>query len=329
VAVELKPVYLLFGSDRPKIEQALRRLRARVGESAVEVLSATESSGGDVVAACNAAGLFEVDGRAVVVVDVERWKAADVKAVGDYLADPAPATVLALVGVGLKRESPLAKVCAKTGELLVFDVSKSKLPAWVAQRFADLGANVDRDASRLLVELVGENVTELDTEITKLATWAGGETVDAAAVEALAAGRAEIPIFDLTDAWGAREAGAALAASEAILERSGGSRSSEITRIVGRLANHVQRVREGQALAAEGLSARQAASQMKKSPYYVQKLFAQAANFSSEELEDVLVRLAALELAVKGGSRLAPELELDRALVETTRSRVPGGSAQR
>ena len=329
MAAELKPVYLLSGNDRPKIEEALRRLRARVGESAVEVLSATESSGEDVVAACNAAGLFVVDVRAVVVLEAERWKAADVKAVAEYLADPAPATVLALVGEGIKRDSVLGKACAKTGELLLFDVAKSKLPGWVAQRFAELGANVDRDACRLLVDIVGENVTELDTEITKLATWAGGETIDAAAVEALAAGRAEIAVFDLTDAWGARDAGAALGASEAILERSGGSRSADVTRIVARLASHVQRVREVQAFAAESLSARQAAAQMKKSPYYVQKLFAQAANFSTGELEDALVQLAALELAVKGGSRLAPELELTRTLVATTRARGQGDSGGR
>jgi DNA polymerase III subunit delta len=318
VAPELKPVYLLSGSDRPKIEQALRRLRARVGESAVEVLSAADSSGGDAVAACNAPGLFVVEARVVVVHDVERWKAGDVKVVAAYLSDPAAATVLALVGDGVKRDSPLGKACSKAGELLLFDVPKGKLPAWVAHRFRDLGATADRDACRLLVEIVGENITELETEIEKLATWAADETIDAAAVELLASGRAEVPIFALTDAWGARDISSALAACEAILERTGGARQGEISRVVAQFAAHVQRVRTAQELAAEGVSSREAASRMKRNPYYVQKLFAQAGNFSSEELGDVLVRVSELDLAVKGGSRLASDLELERALVDAT-----------
>jgi len=171
-----------------------------------------------------------------------------------------------------------------------------------------------------LVEIVGDNITELETEIEKLATWAGGETIDAAGVELLAAGRAEVPIFALTDAWGARDVSSALAACEAILERTGGARQGEISRVVAQFAAHVQRVRTAQELAAEGVSSREGASRMKRNPYYVQKLFAQAANFSSEELGDVLVRISELDYAVKGGSRLASDLELERALVDTTRA---------
>jgi len=321
VTPELKPVYLLSGTDRPKIEEALRRLRARVGEGGSEILSAGETSGDDAVATCNAPGLFAVGARAVVIQHVESWKAADVKAIVTYLADPAPSTVLALVGSGIKKDSPLAKGCAKKGELLFYDVPKSKLPNWVAERFTALGGNADREACRLLVEIVGNNVTELETEIEKLVTWADGDTVDASAVEALAAGRAEVPIFALTDAWGARDLTAVLRALESILERPERTRRDEVTRISARFAAHVQLVRQVQHLASEGVTAREVASRLRRNPYYVQKLYAQAANFSSQELGQALVRAAELDLAVKGGSKLPSELELDRALTDATMAR--------
>jgi len=108
-ATELKPAYLLSGSDRPKIARALRRLRDRVGEDATEQLSAREATGDDAVAACNAMGLFVGNGQLVIVDEVERWKADDVKAIAVYLAAPAPATVLALVAGELKADSALAK----------------------------------------------------------------------------------------------------------------------------------------------------------------------------------------------------------------------------
>jgi DNA polymerase III delta subunit len=60
---------------------------------------------------------------------------------------------------------------------------------------------------------------------------------------------------------------------------------------------------------------------LKKSRFYVEKLYEQASNFTADELRDAVVRLAELDHALKGGSRLAPELEFDRALVELTRPR--------
>jgi DNA polymerase-3 subunit delta len=326
VAPELQPVYLISGSDRPKVEETVRRLRGRIGEHAIEHLSAVDATGPDAVAACNAPGLFAIDARAVLVREVERWKAADIAAVRDYLGEPAPATVLALVASNeLKAESALVKACRDVGELLTWDVEPKKLPAWVAQRFGDLGASVDRDACRVLVDLVGPNVTELDSEIRKLATWAAGGSVDVTAIELLAAGRAELSGFALTDAWGARDTGAALAASETILDHAS-SRAGGIAKLVGQFASHVRRVHEARALAAEGVSARDAASRWKRSPYYVRKVFAQSENFTPEELDDAVVAVADLDLAVKGGSKLPPDLELARAVVEST-ARPPATAA--
>jgi len=63
---------------------------------------------------------------------------------------------------------------------------------------------------------------------------------------------------------------------------------------------------------------KEAAGRLKLHPFYVQKLYAQARNYSPEELRDAVVRLAELDHALKGGSRLANDLELERALVEIT-----------
>src|SRR5262249_8128314 len=82
---DLKPVYLLAGSDRPKIERALARLRSRFQTDASERLSAASETGDDAVAACNALGLFGGGDRLVEVSEVEQWKAADVKPIAGYL----------------------------------------------------------------------------------------------------------------------------------------------------------------------------------------------------------------------------------------------------
>jgi DNA polymerase-3 subunit delta len=321
MASELEPVYLITGGDRPKIQRALRRLRDRVGDDAVELLSAVEATGDDAVAACNALGLFSGGHRLVIVTDVDRWKAADTKAVAAYVAAPAPDTVLALVGQEVKKDSALGKACAKAGSVLVYDVSKRRLPEWVGKQFSDRGVSADPEACRALVDIVGEDPEELASEVDKIATWAAGEPVRVGDVELLAAGCAEVPGYELTDAWGKRDLAATLGACQTLLERSGDPVSRSVPALVGLFVGHVGRVRTCQAYAEEGLGAREAAARMKRHPFYVEKLYAQARNYSGDELRDTVVRLAELDHALKGGSRLAPDLELERALIEITGAR--------
>ncbi len=318
----LKPVYLLAGSDQPKVRRALARLRARFGEDAVELLTAQASSGEDAVGACNALGLFAHGGRLVVVDAVERWKGADVRAIARYLEDPTPGTVLALIAEGLKRDSPLAKACAKKGDILVYDVSRRELPRWVRDQFTRVGVEADADVSRALVEIVGDDLYALANEVEKIGAWAGGEPIDERTVELLAAPHAEAPLFALTDAWGARDRAGILRACEAALDRSGDPSSSRIARIIGSLTGHVTRVARAHALAAAGVRARDAASELDvRHPYAAEKAFAHARNYSAEELQDVIVRLAALDLALKGAGRIPARLELERTLVEMTEPR--------
>ncbi|HUJ92336.1 MAG TPA: DNA polymerase III subunit delta [Gaiellaceae bacterium] len=301
--------------------RALHRLRERVGDDATEHLSAHDASGEDAVAACNALGLFVGEGRLVIVEAVERWKAADAKEVAAYLASPAPATVLALVGEEIKTDSPLGKAVAKAGEILAYDVQKRRIHDWVAEQFKRVGAKADAESCRGLVEIVGDDVDALTTEIDKLATWAAGDPITLADVERLASPVAETSIFALTDAWGSRDVAGVLRAVESLLERSDRPRSGELVRLVAMLTSHVGKVRRCARLADEGVRPRDAAGQLKMHPYAAEKAFAQAANFSPEELSDAIVRLAELDTASKGGSRLPADLELERALVEITRQR--------
>ena len=317
MADELKAGYLIGGGDRPKVDRAVERLRGRFDPDAVELHDAADTSGEDAVAACNALGLFG-SSRLVVVDGVEGWKAPDAKAVAEYLASPVPDTTLALVAGELKKDSPVAKAVAGKGEVLLWDVPQRGLQGWVAEQFKLRGAAADADACRLLLELVGNDLYELASEIDKLTTWAAGDQVTESDVETLVAPRAESPAFVLTDAWGSRDVAGVLRAAERMLERSGDPRSRTIPRVVGSLTSHIARIRACQQLDADGVPSKEAATRLKMHPFYVQKLYAQARNYSPEELQGVTLRLADLDHALKGGSRLAGDLELELALVEIT-----------
>ena len=331
-----KPVYLLTGSDRPKIETALHRLRRHFAPESVEIVSALEVSGESAVALCNAGSLFG-DARLVVVEDVDGrregdgrlkrgWKAADAEHVAAYLAAPAPATVLALVGEDVKKTTALRKACAKAGAVLEYGVEKRKLAGWVADQFRQRGVSADAEACAALVQLVGEDLHALAVEVDKLATWAaGGEPIGEREIEALVEASADTPVFLLTDAWAARDTARALGASETIFERESKPRRDTAARLAGALGGHVGRLRSMQRLAADGVSAKEAAGAQRLHPFYAEKLYAQASAFSPEELQSAVVRLALLDGALKGQSKLSPDLEVQRALVDLTATHAAAG----
>jgi DNA polymerase-3 subunit delta len=323
---ELKPVYLITGSDRPKIDTALGRLRGRFVAEAVEVASALDSPGEAVVALCNAGSLFG-DGRLVVVEDVDGrpdgdgrlrggWKAADVDAVAAYLRAPAPATVLALVAHEAKKTSALWKGCAKAGDVLEYTVQKKDVQKWITERFRNREVRAEPDACAALLQLVGEDMHALATEIDKIATWAAGEPIGEREVESLVAASADMPTFALTDAFAERDAARSLAACEAIFERDARPRRDTAARLAAALGGHVTRLRTLKRLAEDGVSSREAAGKLRLHPFYAQKLYGQAEKFSEDELHEAVARLAALDGSLKGQSKLAPDLEVQRALVD-------------
>lgn len=326
MAAELQPAYIVTGDDRPKVETALERLRRRFDPGAIErfVAAGGGVSGTDVVAACNAGSLLG-DARLVLVTEVDGrraewnrltggWKAADFETVVEYLRAPAPGTVLCLVGEDLKADSPLGKAVAKVGDVLTYSAGKD-LDAWIAKRFREQGIEIARDACHTLREIVGDEKLLLDLEIDKLVTWAGGEPLGVDEVRRLATPSREEAPWALTDAWGARNVATALTVMENDRERH----PREVPRLAGQLGGHLHKLSGMKRLLEDGAQPRDAAAKLGMKPFPAQKLAKQADGFSVEELRDAFVRLARLDHALKGGSRLSAELELQLAITDLAR----------
>ena len=158
----LLPAYLIYGSDRPKVELAVRRLRSRVEEEGggVEALSAVGDEAvapKDAVDSCNALGLFG-GRRLVLVTGVEAWKdkasTAALGAIAAYLGAPAPETVLALVADELKADAPIVKALGGKLRVLTYDLPERKeLPAWLRKQAERAGLAIEPEALRRLQEL--------------------------------------------------------------------------------------------------------------------------------------------------------------------------------
>ena len=97
---------------------------------------------------------------------------------------------------------------------------------------------------------------------------------------ALVAPTAELPIYELTEAWAGRDTARALAASETLLERESQPRRDTSARLAGALGGHLARLRAVKRLAARGRPSKETAGELRMHPFRAQKLVGQAETFS-------------------------------------------------
>ena len=317
----LLPVYLIHGSDRPKVDLAVRRLRQRVEQEggSVEVLHAGAAedagTGEAAVGACNALGLFG-GLRLVLVTGVEAWDAPAGEPVIAYLDAPAPDTVLALVAEKVRADARLVKAVAKVGRVLPYELPERKeLPGWLRKQAQRLGLELEPDALRRLLELGRDDALALSGEIEKLALWADGRPVTPADVDALCVLDPDLPPWDLTDALGERRGQDVLV----MLGRFLDGRDGEVARILPALARHLRQLHAAKLLVDQGAGAEQVAKALGlRSAFPARKLCRQSSLWTREELAEAIARIAAAERDTRGDSPLPDRFTLERAVALTS-----------
>jgi DNA polymerase III subunit delta len=312
-ALAHKPAYLIAGSDWPKIDAAAARLRSQFDEESVEQITVGDEEQADIVASCNALGLFASE-RLVLVRGAEALKGPQLDDVVAYLADPAPGTCLALFGgTGIPEDGPLAVAVARVGDVRMFEApDDDQAVQWVVKRFAEKDITCPPAIAKRIVSRAGLEIGDLALEVEKLAVHGRDRAPTQDEVDALVPEQQDVKPWNMTDAWGRRDAAAVIAYATADIEKP-----DDVQRISAIFANHVRRVRQALLVLEAGGSDREVQKQLGlRSPYQAKGLCRQARAFSEPELARAVVRLAELDEAIKGGSRLDPRLELELALVE-------------
>lgn len=314
----LEPFYVLLGSDRPKVLRVARRLRARVVDDGgtVDELDATAVGPAEVAARCMALGLFG-GGRLVVVHGFETWGGRDGlmeidERLAPYLADPTPDTVLALVaGPGtVRKDHRILRLVERPEQLLAYELPTGRdLPAYLRRRANDLGARLEPEALRRLIEIVGERPAALEQELDKLATHAAGEPIDAELVEQLAFPAAGVAPFAVLDALSGRRRPALYRSLERAFDAGDKPHA-----LLPQVARQLDLLHRAGLAAAEGDDYRSFSRRARVHEFRARKAFESASSWPPAEAATAICRLAAADHAMKGGARIDPELALELAL---------------
>ncbi len=325
MAAEIKPAYLIAGSDDAKITTALGRLRARAeregGGAALESFDPPDGKGApDAAALIGALAAMSLLGsrRYLLVNHVDRWTKSQAESVAVALPEADPDTTVVLVAHGNAPKPLVDAVRACGGELLAYEAPKAReLPAWLIEEARGRGLQLDRDAARLLVERMGASTVRLATELDRLALWAAEDgRVTVEDLVAMIADTSEEMTWSLSDAVVERRVGAAMATAER-LGAEGASVAQLVYAIAGRLRKAVAAVERLEA----GVPPKQVESSLGMNPYAAKMLVRSVRNSSAEELRAAVCVAADLEWWSRGGSDYADET----ALALSVRAAAGGG----
>ena len=320
---EMRPLYLISGTDGSKIEATRSRLRARAeregGDGALEVFEPSEGRGAPdheaLLAAIPAMSLMGTR-RYLLADGVEKWRDKQQAAVAEAIGGELPPDLTLVLIARAKAPAKLLKAVKKAkGEIHNFEAPKARdMPRVLVGDAQRLGFRLDPAAARLLVERMGAEPLRLHNELERLALWAGDSgQVTAADIEAMIADTSEAAVWTLSDAVVEGDARTALRVGEQLIEQG-----ENVTGLIYGLASRLRAACAAAAMLEEGMPPREVESQLKMHPYAAKQLVARLGNVDLTDLRMATEALAQLERWCRGDADYGDELALTLALRDMT-----------
>lgn len=303
------PIHLFHGDNEVELEEAVQALRARFNPADVLTYDGAGNTLGEISGATRTAGLF--DPERLVIVDRlhERLKgsraSAEADPIGAVLRDVAPTTTLVLSSPGMAPDHALVALVKQAGGAThaFMQPRKADLSKWLLARADRMGVGIDRDAAELLAELIGANTVMLQSELVKLATYAGdGGRITPPMVDELVGAVPQERIFQLVDAIAAGNSAQAFDLLRRQTEAAGGGAIDTalyLIRMLSRQARILLGIRLGQ---EAGRANSRIVSDLKLPRYYADRYFRQAKRLSITRLTEIFEQLATLEYGLKNGT---------------------------
>lgn len=340
-AGKIAPIYVLYGDEPAAIRSivhALRRAIVPPDDPTAQAMAAFNherfdgsdlASAGAVLSACAQVPMMS-KWRLVELAnpddlgkgpEAESTAAAAMDALAGYIKSPSPTTVLVISGSGIDGRSKLVTACKAGGYAHKFEAYKrdDEASGFVVAEAQARGRKIEAQAAAALVSAVGTGRSELLAALEQALLHAGEGPVRLADVEAIVAHTREAKIFDLTDAVGRGDAGAALS----VLARmfSAGERDAGVA--MQTLAMLTRQIR---LIFTAKVNAGRVAEATKLPPFLARQLESQARGFNEARLRTAYASLVRLDQDLKGGSHVAyasPFMALQRWILDTCRA-LPG-----
>ncbi len=316
---QIAPLYLFVGEERYQQELALQALYNTIDESlrlfnlTVLTIGSDNGTGSKTTAAMvldSANQMPMMAARRIVVVrDFDKIKEDEQDLVFAYLNNPAPTTTVVFQAASPDKRRKLTTTLVKSCVVVTFDVlDKAHATRWAEDYLKELECKIEPAALQLLIDLIGTGLTRLSNELEKLAAYADGNVINAAAVQELVPRAREHASWELWDAIISRDRKRALKLMNRLLD------DSDPLPILGSLATYYRKLLIGKDLIERGASTQEIKDVTKQ---WSDNFFAGLRRTPRADFVRGLRRIAEVDNAIKN-SEATPRLQMEYLIVELT-----------
>lgn len=312
---EIAPVVALSGGQRHLKQASLAILRQRVIDDDDTCL--TRFSGKDATLQSVSDELHTVsmwgDRRLVVIDNADEFVTKNRPGLEKLVEKPAKKSVLVLdVGTFPKTTKLYKLVAAKGLEIDCSELKGPQLLKWLQETTKDTyGQTLARDAAVLLMELVGDELGMLDSELGKLASYVGAKgKIEVDDVKLLVGGWRTETTWAMADAARDNDLDFALTALDQLL-----TAGEPPMKLLGGIAYVFKKFAIATDLSRTG-SLDQALRQAGVFPMAINAGQSYLRRLGRNKAEQILQRLVQIDAGMKGANPLPERIQLERLLVE-------------
>ncbi|WP_342511218.1 DNA polymerase III subunit delta [Sporosarcina sp. FSL K6-1522] len=314
-AGEIDPVYLVTGLEQHIIDTTIKRLKKAlpdIDDASVIRFDLEETPVDLVIEEADTLPFLE-DRKLIIAGNASFLKAQDknrekvahhVEQLEAWLANPSPTAVVVFIAPYEKLDARkrITKTMREKATVIEANRLQGKdLTTWIQQEAGANGARIATEAADFLVEMTGDDLLTLSTEIAKMATFLNGEgDITTAIIESLVPRTPEMDVFRLTDAYLAGRVADTVSIYHDLL-RNG----EEPIMLTSLIASQIRLMIHVGALRKKGYQQHQIAKTLGVHPYRVKLMMENRSLPSGERLLIVLDKLAEIDYKLKstGGKR--------------------------
>ena len=203
---------------------------------------------------------------------------------------------------------PLFRGIKQSGRIQKFVAYDNSSPFnWVIQRAEKKGLPLSADVARLMINIVGNDLTDLDHELEKLSLYLSGAPITEELIKEHIRGHKHFSVFRMTEALSRKELLPALE----ILDQQLQTAPREHVRLFALIIMQFRRLLIIHSMLSQFKKETEILAKISLPPFLGKQVLAQARNFSNLEMQNIYAELANLDLRVKFKSSLAPLLLQD------------------
>jgi DNA polymerase III subunit delta len=254
--------------------------------------------------------------RLVVVENAEPFVTEERHKLEKYVGEPSATGVLVLDVKSWPSNTKLAKLIPDNSTIVCKTPAAQSLPKWCMDWCeAQYKKQLVQPAARLLVDLIGAEMGQLDQELNKLASYAGDASrIETADVDRLVGNSRAENTWKIFDLIGSGQTGAALTLLDRLLDQG-----EEPMRLLGAFSMQLRRLVQVARLQQQKLTLAEALDQAGVPPFARRGVEQQLRHYGRriDRLYDWLVQT---DQSLKGGSQLPPRTVMEQFVVKLARS---------